>query len=188
MDKKIGFFEGFWVFFKIGLLTIGGSYAMLPLIIKETVEGKKWFDEEEVIDCFALAQSVPGAIAVNTATLLGYKKNGIKGAIALILGIITPSVLIILIIADLYDRFEENIYFSNALKGIRVAVLSLLIGTVFNLGKKSIQDYWGAMLAITAFILISFLDVSPGYVILAGIVASILIYYKKGDKNGSNSS
>lgn len=188
MSKKIGFLEIYIVFFRVGLLTIGGGYSMLPTMEKEMVEGKNWFDHEALINSFALAQSIPGIIAVNTSVLLGFKLNKIRGAIASSLGVISPSILIILIIANGYEKFAQNQYVENGLKGIRIAVLALLVSTLINLIKQSIKDYWGVILALSAFIFISFLNVSPIYIILVGIVASILIYYKRGQKHDSNIS
>lgn len=187
MDKKAGFFELYYTFFKIGLLTFGGGYSMLPIIEKEAIDTKHWFSHEEMVNSFAVAQSIPGIIAVNTAALLGYKINKIIGAIATCLGVISPSIIIILLISKGYESFADNPYISKSLNGIRVAVLALLISTLISLIKKSIKDYWGAILALSAFIAISFLEISPVYVILLGIIASGLIYYKRGIDHGSPS-
>ncbi|PKM95175.1 MAG: chromate transporter [Firmicutes bacterium HGW-Firmicutes-1] len=188
MKKRIGFFEIYYAFFKIGLLTIGGGYSMLPTMEKETVEGRNWFNHEELINRFALAQSIPGIIAVNTSVLLGYKLDKIRGALASCLGVISPSILIILIIANGYEKFAQNVYVQNGLKGVRIAVLALLVSTIVNLIRKSIKDYWGVVLAMSAFVVISFLNVSPIFVILVGIVASILIYYKRGTDYDTSTS
>ncbi len=178
----------YYVFFKVGLLTIGGGYAMLPTMEKEMVEGKMWLDHELLINRFALAQSIPGIIAVNTSVLLGYKLDNIRGAIAACLGVISPSIVIILIIANGYEKFAQNAHIANFLKGVRIAVLALLIATLINLIKKSIKDYWGVGLALISFIVISFLKVSPIIVIIVGVVVSILIYYKRGQDHDASTS
>lgn len=185
--KKISFFELYYIFFKIGLLTFGGGYSMLPIIEKEVVDTKKWIIHEELINSFAVAQSIPGIIAVNTSAIIGYKLNKIKGSIAACLGVISPSIIIILIISKGYERFADNLYVSKMLSGIRVAVLALLFATLIKLIKRSIKDYWGVILALSAFILINVLNISPVYVILIGIAASGLIYKKRGIDYGSPS-
>lgn len=186
--KKISFIEGYISFFKIGLMTIGGGYAMLPIMEKEIIEHKKWASGEDVLSSYALAQSIPGVIAVNTAVLLGYKLNKIKGAISFCLGVMSPSILIILLVARVYENVINNPLIEQALKGIRIAVLAMLFVTVINLSKKSIKDFGGAALAVTAFVATSFLDISPVYVIIVGIFLSILIYYRKGRLNDSSST
>lgn len=168
-------------------MTFGGGFSMLPIMQKEVVDAKGWFSHEELVDSFAVAQSIPGIIAVNTSALLGYKLNKIVGAIATCLGVISPSIIIILFISKGYEKFANNPYVSNCLNGIRIAVLALLISTLVSLIKKSIKDYWGILLALTAFIVISFFNVSPVYVILLGIISSALIYHKRGVDNGSPS-
>ncbi len=186
--KKLGFIECYIAFFKIGLLTIGGGYTMLPIIEKEIIDHKKWVSNEDVLNSYALAQSIPGIIAVNTAVLLGYKLNKLKGAIAFCLGVISPSIIIILMLAKVYENVIGNPYIEQALNGIRIAILAMLFVTVVNLARKSIKDLWGIVLALSAFILVSFLDVSPVYVILAGVVVSILIYHRKDRSNGGHTS
>lgn len=186
--EKLRFIECYLSFFKIGLLTIGGGYTMLPIIEKEIIQNKKWANEEDVLNSYALAQSIPGIIAVNTAVLLGYKINRIKGAIAFCLGVISPSIMIILLLAKVYENVIGNSLVEHALNGIRIAILAMLFVTVINLIKKSIKDFWGVALSLSAFIAVSILDVSPVYVIIAGIVLSILIYYRKDRTNDRHTS
>lgn len=179
MNKLKEIFNYYIIFFKIGLLTIGGGYAMLPVIEKEVVEKKNWATEEEVMDSYALAQSVPGVIAVNTATFLGIKLNGFWGALAASLGVITPSIIIIIIIAIFFTRFREVTEIANAFRGIRIAVLSLLILTIYRMIRKSVKDIWGIILAIVSFICVMFFGVSAIYVIIGAAIISIVIYYRK---------
>jgi chromate transporter len=183
MDKVKEIIKYYIIFFKIGLFTIGGGYTMLPIIEKEVVEKNKWVSEEEVMDSYALAQSIPGVIAVNTATLIGSKLSGFFGALAAVLGVITPSIIIIIIVAIFFNRFIEITEVANAFRGIRIAVLSLLMATTYKMTKKTIKDIAGIVLAISSFICVMFLNVSPIYVIIASAVISIIFYYRKEKDN-----
>ena len=118
-------FDLFWTFCKIGALTFGGGYAMLPLIQREIVENKKWSTEKEILDYYAVGQCTPGVIAVNTATFIGYKLRGIIGGIVATLGVIFPSIVIILIIATFLQNFADLAIVQSAFAGIRVAVVAL---------------------------------------------------------------
>ena len=160
-------FDLFWTFCKIGALTFGGGYAMLPLIQREIVENKKWSTEKEILDYYAVGQCTPGVIAVNTATFIGYKLKGIIGGIIATLGVVFPSLIIILIIAAFLQNFADLAIVQSAFAGIRVAVVALIITTVVKLLKSSIKDYLCAIVAILAFIISAFLGLSPVYVVIA---------------------
>ena len=149
-------FDLFWTFCKIGALTFGGGYAMLPLIQREIVENKKWSTEKEILDYYAVGQCTPGVIAVNTATFIGYKLKGIIGGIIATLGVVFPSLIIILIIAAFLQNFADLAIVQSAFAGIRVAVVALIITTVVKLLKSSIKDYLCAIVAILAFIIPTF--------------------------------
>lgn len=170
--------ELFWTFFKIGGLTIGGGYVMLPLIQKEVVEVKGWVTEEEVIDYYAIGQSTPGIIAVNTATFIGYKLKKIPGAIAGTLGMITPSVIIIIFVALFFNYFIEVPLIQSAFKGIRVAVIALLIQAVVKMGKKAIKDWMGMALALIAFCVVAFQNISLIWIIITSSVVGICIRFQ----------
>ena len=129
-------FDLFWTFCKIGALTFGGGYAMLPLIQREIVENKKWSTEKEILDYYAVGQCTPGVIAVNTATFIGYKLKGIIGGIIATLGVVFPSLIIILIIAAFLQNFADLAIVQSAFAGIRVAVVALIITTVVKLLKS----------------------------------------------------
>ena len=120
-------FDLFWTFAKIGSITFGGGYAMLPIIQREIVEKKKWATEEEVMDYYAVGQCTPGVIAVNTATFIGYKLRGIFGGIFATLGVVFPSLVIIMVIAAFLKNFAEFEIVKHAFGGIRVAVVALII-------------------------------------------------------------
>ena len=167
-------FDLFWTFCKIGALTFGGGYAMLPLIQREIVENKKWSTEKEILDYYAVGQCTPGVIAVNTATFIGYKLKGIIGGIVATLGVIFPSIVIILIIATFLQNFADLAIVQSAFAGIRVAVVALIITTVVKLIKSSIKDYLGVIIAIIAFVISAFIGLSPVYVVIAAALTGFI--------------
>lgn len=175
-------FDLFWTFCKIGALTFGGGYAMLPLIQREIVENKKWSTEKEILDYYAVGQCTPGVIAVNTATFIGYKLRGIIGGIVATLGVIFPSIVIILIIATFLQNFADLAIVQSAFAGIRVAVVALIITTVVKLIKSSIKDYLGVIIAIIAFVISAFIGLSPVYVVIAATLTGFISKGLRGDK------
>lgn len=175
-------FDLFWTFCKIGALTFGGGYAMLPLIQREIVENKKWSTEKEILDYYAVGQCTPGVIAVNTATFIGYKLRGIIGGIVATLGVIFPSIVIILIIATFLQNFADLAIVQSAFAGIRVAVVALIITTVVKLIKSSIKDYLGVIISIIAFVISAFIGLSPVYVVIAAALTGFISKGLRGDK------
>ena len=175
-------FDLFWTFCKIGALTFGGGYAMLPLIQREIVENKKWSTEKEILDYYAVGQCTQGVIAVNTATFIGYKLRGIIGGIVATLGVIFPSIVIILIIATFLQNFADLAIVQSAFAGIRVAVVALIITTVVKLIKSSIKDYLGVIIAIIAFVISAFIGLSPVYVVIAAALTGFISKGLRGDK------
>lgn len=175
-------FDLFWTFCKIGALTFGGGYAMLPLIQREIVENKKWSTEKEILDYYAVGQCTPGVIAVNTATFIGYKLRGIIGGIVATLGVIFPSIVIILIIATFLQNFADLAIVQSAFAGIRVAVVALIITTVVKLIKSSIKDYLGVIIAIITFVISAFIGLSPVYVVIAAALTGFISKGLRGDK------
>lgn len=161
-------------FFKIGLFTIGGGLAMIPLLTRIAVEEKKWFDEEEMMDCLAVSQSVPGVVAVNMATYVGKRKGGLPGALLATLGVILPSFLIILLIANILLMVGDNPYVTGAFTGIKAGVAGMILATVVRLAKKNLKDAFGWILALAAFVLIAFLSVSAVWVILGAAVCGVV--------------
>lgn len=168
--------EIFIVFFKIGLFTFGGGYAMIPLIEKEMIGSKAWVKEEEIIDIFAVAQSIPGAIAINSSTFIGYKIAGISGALAATAGVIIPSFIIITAIATFFSRFQNNLIVQAAFMGIRSAVVALIIMAVIKIGKSSIKDSLTALITVLAVVLVILMNVHAIFVIVGGAVAGIIVY------------
>ena len=145
------FLDLFLTFARVGLLTFGGGYAMLPIIQKEVVENKKWTTKEELMDYYALSQCTPGAIAVNTATFIGYKIKGILGGIIATLGVVLPSLIIIIIIAAFINNFLYITWVKKAFNAINICIGVLILNAVINLGKSSIKDVF----TLIIFIIIS---------------------------------
>ncbi len=166
----------FCAFFRIGLFTFGGGYAMLPLLQREIVEKKHWATEEELLDYFAVGQCTPGVIAVNTATFVGFKEKKLSGAIFATLGIVSPSLVIITVIAALLSNFAHIAAVQNAFAGIRVAVCVLILNSIVKLWKKSVVDKLTLGVFIAVFlgsVLLS--HVSPVVFIVAAAVLGIVV-------------
>lgn len=179
MDQYKKLIRLFVAFFKVGLLTIGGGYAMLPIIEREIVKDLKLLTMDEVAECYTLSQTLPGVIASNAAALIGYRLGKIKGAVVCVLGVISPSILIILAIAMVFTQIEHLAIVQNAFKGIRVVVLALLIDSFKRLFKMAVFDRKTFMIALIAFVLVLFSFVNPILVILGGGVLGILIYRER---------
>lgn len=176
--------ELFLAFARIGGLTFGGGYAMLPMLQREAVEKKGWVTEEELMDYYAVGQCIPGVIAVNAAVFIGTKAKGLAGAIAASLGVISPSIVIIVAIAAFIQSFSELPAVQNAFAGIRVGVCVLILSAVLKLFKKAIIDKFTFGLFAVVFALSVFTDISPIlFVILAAIAGIIVhVFFLKGGK------
>lgn len=176
MEKcKSIYFQLFFIFFKLGLFTVGGGYAMLPMLQKEVVEKKKWVSEAEIMDYYAIGQSTPGIIAINTATFIGYKKKGVIGGIVATLGMVAPSWIIIISIAAFFQQFADQIYVQKAFAGIRVAVVVLIINAITKMAAKAKKDYLWVILFGISFMVISFMNVSPVYIIILSAITGIIL-------------
>ena len=169
-------FNLFLVFARIGGFTFGGGYAMLPMIQKEIVENKKWATEEEIMNYYAVGQCTPGVIAVNVSTFVGMKRKGVIGAIFSTLGMITPSLIIITIIAAVLTNFASYPAVIHAFSGIRVAVLAMMPKTIITLIKKGVKDVL-TLVIFVAVALTVFFPVSP--VIIVFVAALCGIFYKR---------
>lgn len=164
----------FTSFFKIGILTFGGGYAMLPMLEREIVTKHKWSTMEEIMDYFAIGQCTPGIIAVNTATFIGYKKKGIIGGIIATLGVITPSIIIISLLAGLIDMVSDNEYVNHAFAGVAVAVCALLLQAIMKLSTSGVKDIFTFIIAVLAFGLSLFLKLSPIIIVIISGVAAVI--------------
>jgi chromate transporter len=173
----------FMSFFKIGAFTIGGGYAMIPLIEKEVVDNKKWIDREDFLDMLALAQSSPGPIAINTAVFVGYKLAGIPGMIFTTLGAVMPSFVIILIIAAFFVGVQDNPEVERMFKGIRPAVVALIAAPVIRMGKSAKINKKNIIIPVVAAIMVAFLKVTAVAVIILAALGGIA-YMKLVKKEG----
>ena len=169
------YWESFKTFFKIGIFTLGGGYAMIPLIEEEVVNKKQWVSKDEMLDLIAIAQSCPGVFAVNIATFIGYKLNKTRGAIATTIGTALPSFLIILAIAMVFSEWKELPAVEAAFKGIRPAVVALIAAPLVKLAKAAKISWATAFIPVTAVLLIWLLHVNPVWVILATILFTLLV-------------
>ena len=174
----------FITFFKIGAFTFGGGYAMLPFLEKEISEKKKWATEEELLDCFAIGQSTPGVIAVNTATLIGYRKKGVMGAFSATLGVILPSIIIITIIAALIQNFLHYEIVQHAFAGIRVAVAVLICNAVIKFWKTGVKDWKGLIILLVVLALSFFTSITTVWILLSVILLGILTVFFQNRKEG----
>lgn len=175
-------------FAKIGATTIGGGYAMLPILQDEIVQKRGWAEESELMDYYAIGQCTPGIIAVNTSTFIGYKKAGIIGGILATVGFVTPSIIIITVIAFFLNNFAEYPVVQHAFNGIRACVCVLILDAVIKLGKKALADFRCVLIFLAVLAAALFTPVSPVlFVILAGVAGVILMprkQQKKSDAEG----
>lgn len=161
------YWELFKIFFRIGAFTIGGGYAMVPLIEDEIVAKRKWIKAEDFLDLLAIAQSSPGILAVNIAIFVGYRLKGMKGSLVTSLGAILPSFLMILAIALFFQQFKSNVYVEKVFKGIRPAVVALIAAPTFKLGKSAKINRYTIWIPAISALLIWLLGFSPIWIIIA---------------------
>ena len=172
----------FITFAKVGVMTFGGGYAMLPILQREVVEKKGWVSDEELTDYFAVGQCTPGIIAVNTATFVGYKRRGVTGGIVATLGVALPSLVIITALAGVIDRFSDLAWVQHAFAGIRACVCVLIFNAVIKLGKSAIKDKWGVIIFLAVLACALFTNLSPVILVLAAAAAGILLQTLRGRK------
>ncbi|HKM08106.1 MAG TPA: chromate transporter [Sphaerochaeta sp.] len=168
--EKTTLWDLYFSFLKIGGLTFGGGLAMLPMLQREVIDKHKWVTEEELLDIYAIGQCTPGIIAVNTASMIGYKKRGVIGSIIATLGEITPSLVLITLLASVLSQFEESIHLQRAFGGIRVAVCALITQSVLKLYRKSIVDLPTLLLCLVTVLGTMFLQLSPIVFVVVGIL------------------
>ena len=167
--KKVPLWQIFAVFAKIGAFTIGGGYAMIPIIRDELVK-RGWLTDEELPDIIALAQSAPGILAVNVSIFAGYKMRGTKGSIVATLGSVLPSFLIILLIAMVFAGYKDNPVIERIFKGIRPVVVSLIIVPMINMARKGNKTWWAWLISGITLVAVAFLGFSPIWILLVLIV------------------
>lgn len=162
-------------FFKMGLVTFGGGYAMLPILEREVVEKYRWADKEKVLDYYAVSQGLPGIIAVNVAVFIGYHRKKVPGGVAAAFGVVSPCIIIITLIAACLQSFQNNPYVQHALGGISVCVCALIASTLLGLWKKSVKDATGLVIFLVVSALSLFTSISPILIVVAAAAAGILI-------------
>lgn len=161
-------------FFKLGCISFGGGYAMIPLIEHETVEVKQWIAHEKILDIFAVAESLPGAIGLNASTLVGYSVAGIPGALSAALGNLTPSVTIVLTLSILFSEISSYPVVQAAFNGLRPTIIALIIFAGYKLGKTAIRDWYCLLIALLAYCGMMFVNMHPILIIILGAAAGII--------------
>ncbi|GAB1472644.1 chromate transporter [Bacteroidota bacterium] len=169
--------EIFTSFAKIGAFTIGGGYAMIPLIQKEVVERRGWVKEEEFLDYLAISQSAPGILAINISIFIGEKLKGVKGSVVAALGSALPSFVMILLIALFFQGYRDNEIVNKIFMGIRPAVVALIAVPFLTLSKSAITNRYTAIIPVVAVVLIAFLGVSPIWLILSGALLGLFYHF-----------
>ena len=172
----------FLTFAKVGVMTFGGGYAMLPILQREVVDNKGWATEEELMDYFAIGQCTPGVIAVNTATFIGQKYKGFWGAVFATLGVVFPSLVIISLLAGVIEAFSHLVWVQNAFGGIRVCVCVLITNAVVKLFKKAVVDLPTLLIFLAVAIGSVLLDVSPVIFVVVAAFAGIILKAMGGKK------
>ena len=179
MKKYLALFVSF---FKVGILTFGGGYAMLPMLQREVVEKRGWITEEQILDCYAIGQCTPGVIAVNTATFVGFRQAGVLGAAAATVGVVAPSLLIISALAGILRRIAHYDVVRHAFAGIRVAVSVLVGQAVVKLWRKGVKGAWAIAVWLAALVLAAFFGVSPVWLVAAAIAVGLVLAWKEARK------
>lgn len=177
-------FELFVAFLKVGTFTFGGGLAMLPLIRKTAVDEKGWMTEDEMADCLAISQSLPGMLAVNTAIYVGYRQKALAGSIAAALGVILPAFVSIVIILLFLGKIEENPYVQGAFEGIKAASVALIAVAAYKMGKQILKGKLEYFIAVVSFIIIVFAGISAVWSIIFGALAGLSTYWYRRRKGG----
>ena len=168
----------FWSFLKIGAFTFGGGYAMIPLIQHEVIHKRRWIEERDFLDLLTLAQTAPGPIALNTAVFVGYKRRGYLGALSAILGVIVPSFLVILVVAIFFASIRDNAYVDAAFKGMRPAVVALIVAPIIGLTKG--MRWWLIAVALAVALVVWYFGISPVWFLIAGAVMGACVVARRG--------
>ncbi|MDO4616906.1 MAG: chromate transporter [Lachnospiraceae bacterium] len=171
-------FELYAAFFRIGGLTFGGGLTMLPLLKYEIVEKKRWAEEEELLDYYAVGQCTPGIIAVNVATFIGYKRKGIPGGIFATLGMVSPSLIIVSILALFLEQFLSNRIVAHAVAGIKVVVCALMLNTLIIMAKKTITGKLTAAVCVISILLVVFTPIPKVLIVILAGIAGVILYRK----------
>jgi chromate transporter len=171
--------ELFCVFARVSAITIGGGYVMFPLMKSEVVDSRGWISDEEMVDYYALGQAIPGIIAMNTSTFIGYRKRGIAGAVVAAFGMATPAVVVILLIAAFLTPYFDLPWVQKAFSGIRAAVVAMIIMAIWQVGQKSVTSVVKGLMAVGSFLAIVVLGLHPVLMIIAGGFLGALLFRKE---------
>ena len=176
--------ELFVTFSKIGAFTLGGGYAMVPVMEKEIVDNKKWLTKEEFMDILVIAQSTPGLFAIDMASHIGYKFRGVAGGITAAMGVAGPSIVAILLIAMFFRTFKDNVYVEKFFMGVRPCVVALILSPCFSMAKSAKLNRFNCWIPVVCALLICAFGVSPVWCILAAAVGGYLYGLTQRRKNG----
>jgi chromate transporter len=168
----------FITFFKISPVSFGGGYAMIPLLERAVTVDKKWIDKKDITDVLIMAQTVPGSIAVNTATFIGFRIAGVMGAIVGTLGIIMPTFIIIILLAALFLNFQHNPFVQAAFMGIRPAIVALIVYAAITIGRTAIYNNATRIIAIGSLLCFLFIPIHPIFILILGGITGILLNVK----------
>ena len=185
-EKKTSLWTLFITFAKVGVMTFGGGYAMLPILEREVVKNHNWTTSEQMLDYYAIGQCTPGIIAVNVSTFIGYKTRGILGAIVATFGMVFPSLVIITALASVLKMFQDNVYVKKAFAGIRIAVCALMVTAVIGLVRKAVSNIPTAIVAVAALLLQMLLGVSPVIIVICTVAFGLIMYFSTIKRNNDS--
>ena len=174
----------FYSFFKIGLFTLGGGFAMIPLIEREVIERRGWIAKDDFVDMLVLAQSAPGPIALNTAVFAGYKVRGFAGAMAAVLGVVVPSFSIILLVAIFFSNIRYNPVVDAAFKGMRPAVVALIVAPLMGIVKG--MAWWAMAVVVAVGLMVWYFSISPIFFLVAGAATGVIYVFLTSRKAKSD--
>ena len=163
-------------FANVGAFTFGGGYAMIPLLQKEVVENKKWISENEMLDITAISQSTPGPLAINCATFVGYKIEGVIGSVVATLGVVLPSFFVIIVVSVLFNMFRDNVIVNNIFSGIQAGVIVLILEAALKLSKQIKNNWFNLTLLIVSFLITAFTGINVIYVLIACALLGVLVH------------
>lgn len=174
--------ELFLTFFRIGMFTFGGGYAMIPLIEREIIYEKKWIDKDELLEIISISQMTPGPIAINAATFIGKKRMGVLGSIAATLGVVSPSLLVIILISAFFAKSFLNPTIQKLFIGLRAGIAALILSSVIKLSKNILIDKLSYSIFFISLLGLIFLNISPIFLILFFGISCILFFTIRGNK------
>lgn len=166
----------YWTFLKVGLFTFGGGYAMIPLMEAEVIAGHGWLTASEFLDIIAVAEMTPGPVSINAATFIGFRMAGIGGAVLATFGVVTPSLILLLLLGRLMMRLIRDPRAESFLKGLRPALIALILLAAFTLGREALVDLQTALIAAGLLVLSILRNINPIYLILAGAALGLLLF------------